>query len=267
MHWAWGQSLPPSSKLILMALADAADDMGECWPRVKTVAQKCCVSSRTVQRVLKEFEGTGLLLVTPRFTAEGRQTSNGYRLAMQTYPDKLSPLTPLRRGGGDSDGTPGATKPRHAGGDTALSPHEPPGERSVDPPRQPPAETMEFPRGLSDAERTAIAALLTGVDEQSAQLLLDELAGALETPGTIKTTPVRWFRAIVERLRQGRFAPTAGLRVAERRAVRDRERERGPAPHRQTADPEVAKAHLARIREGLARRAGGSGAPIPQTKK
>ncbi|MGE5451100.1 MAG: helix-turn-helix domain-containing protein [Acidobacteriota bacterium] len=35
MHWAWEQRLAPSLKLVLMALADAADDEGQCWPSVR----------------------------------------------------------------------------------------------------------------------------------------------------------------------------------------------------------------------------------------
>ena len=38
MNWAWRQKLKPVPKLVLMALADAADDNGICWPSVATVA-------------------------------------------------------------------------------------------------------------------------------------------------------------------------------------------------------------------------------------
>ena len=30
MTWAWSMALPPTSKLMLMALADIADDLGVC---------------------------------------------------------------------------------------------------------------------------------------------------------------------------------------------------------------------------------------------
>ncbi len=40
MNWAWEQRLPPNSKLILMALADSADEIGKCWPRVRLIAEK-----------------------------------------------------------------------------------------------------------------------------------------------------------------------------------------------------------------------------------
>jgi AraC-like DNA-binding protein len=76
MHWAWSQVLPPAPKLILMALADNADDAGYCWPRVKKIAERCSVSERTVQRTLKNFETSALLKVIRRFRPEdGRQTS------------------------------------------------------------------------------------------------------------------------------------------------------------------------------------------------
>ena len=40
MNWAWQQLLKPVPKLVLMALADAADDEGVCWPSVATLASK-----------------------------------------------------------------------------------------------------------------------------------------------------------------------------------------------------------------------------------
>ncbi len=54
MNWAWTQQLAPTAKLVLMSLADAADDQGICWPSVPTVASKCCVSTRTVRRIIQK---------------------------------------------------------------------------------------------------------------------------------------------------------------------------------------------------------------------
>src|SRR5947209_5428982 len=93
MNWAWAQKMAPTPKLILMALADSANDSDECWPGIPFVAEKCCVSERTVQRVLQGFEAAGLMTVTRRYTTAGRQTSNAYRLAIGGIPspDNLSP--------------------------------------------------------------------------------------------------------------------------------------------------------------------------------
>ena len=50
MNWAWRQNLPSTAKLVLLALADAADDEGNCWPSVATIAGKAGVTTRTVRR-------------------------------------------------------------------------------------------------------------------------------------------------------------------------------------------------------------------------
>lgn len=112
MNWAWEQNLPPGSKLVLMALADNADDQGYCWPKIKTIAAKCCVSERTAQRLVKDLLDSGLLKISARFNALGGQVSNGYTLEMYP-PDKLSPSPALIQEGGDSRDTPGVTQLCH----------------------------------------------------------------------------------------------------------------------------------------------------------
>jgi hypothetical protein len=76
MNWAWQQRLSPSQKLILMALADAANDFDVCWPSVSTVATKCCVSIRTVRRVMQKPQHCGLMLSEPRYRKDGSCSSN-----------------------------------------------------------------------------------------------------------------------------------------------------------------------------------------------
>ncbi len=89
MNWAWGQALASSAKLVLMSLADAADDQGVCWPSIPTVARKCCLSTRTVQRILQELVAEGFLRTEPCFRKDGSRTSNRYYLALGGG-DKLS---------------------------------------------------------------------------------------------------------------------------------------------------------------------------------
>ena len=64
MNWAWYQDLKPVPKLVLMALADAANDQGTCWPSVATIAAKVGVSTRTVQRVIQTLIRRELLELT-----------------------------------------------------------------------------------------------------------------------------------------------------------------------------------------------------------
>ena len=90
MNWAWSQNLAPTPKLILMALADAADDHGTCWPSVPTVAAKCSVSDRTVQRGMQMLIASGLMISDQRYRKDGSCSSNKYRLLLEGG-DKLSP--------------------------------------------------------------------------------------------------------------------------------------------------------------------------------
>lgn len=98
MNWVWGQRLTPAVKMVLLALADAADDEGVCWPSVPTLAGKCCISTRTVRCILQELVANGLLQAEARFRVDGSATSNRYKLPIDRS-DKLSgamtPMSPL----------------------------------------------------------------------------------------------------------------------------------------------------------------------------
>lgn len=221
MNWAWDQRLAPGPKLILMALADAADDDGVCWPSVARVSSKCCVSTRTVQRVIQEFTVNNLLIVTSRFSASGRQKSNGYRLQLssQAYHDKLSPSPAIAQSVGDSLSGTGATPAVRAKGDNIMSPQEPPYESLEQPPPRVPAPascTLHFPAALAPEERAAAKSIVLGIEQVAAQALLDELCAAMESR-SIRTSPTQWLRSIVRRFRDGRFEPTGGVLVAARR--------------------------------------------------
>lgn len=253
MNWAWAQALPPSSKLVLMALADAADEVGECFPRVRVIAKKCCVSERTVQRVIKEFERDNVLIVEKRKRDDGAQTSNLYQLQMGAA-DKLSPGKVARSSPGDRISPP----PRHTcrrDGDTAVSPQELPTEPSIETTTtcallaQPGAcANLIMPRRLLQGDKPGVMALLGGVPEGDAQMLLDELEAVLELPGTIKTTPGRWFYGLVQRYAQGKFNPVGAPLVAARRAKAN-----APVKVERPAavDPEVARSHIAKIAAAL----------------
>jgi hypothetical protein len=223
-NWVWAQQLPPAPKLILLALADAANHVDECWPGIPFLAQKCCVSERTVQRVLQQFEIAGLMVVTPRYTPAGRQTSNGYRLCINapTSPDNLSPIPKSVRPEGDNlspvpkvattEGdnlSPSGVTPNDTHeGVTVMSPLEPLYQSKQQP--------LHFPQQLSSAEKQAASQLIAEIETTIAQALLDELTDALDCKN-IKTNPLRWFHAMVAKQKSGAFFPVGGIRVAERR--------------------------------------------------
>lgn len=67
MAWAWDQSVGhPTRKLVLMALADHADDAGRCWPGADTVAGKVGVGERTVRRHIEALAEGGYLTQAKR---------------------------------------------------------------------------------------------------------------------------------------------------------------------------------------------------------
>lgn len=209
MNWAWEQRLPPNAKLILMALADAANDEGDCWPKMKTLAAKCCVSQRTVQRMLKEFVASGLLTARPRFNHEGRQVSNNYTLNQKPWPDNLTPSPLSSTSEGDSSGSPGMTQQCHSGGVTAVADQQPPEEPSIEPLGETDAHKRFHP-SLDRASQLAIEALLASESPERAERLLVELLKALDR-GLIQTTPLQWLRGVQRRL--GRNASAAPRRT------------------------------------------------------
>src|SRR5471030_2495577 len=212
MNWAWAQELAPTPKLILMALADAANEEDECWPGIPFLARKCCVSERTVQRVVQDFDATNLMSIQTRFdTRNGRRISNKYCLNIgpRAYPDKLSPQRQSKEVAGDKLSGSMVSGRVTDVGDIAASPLEPQHESEQQP--------LHIPSTLSKLERQGISSLARAIPREDAQALLDELADALET-ATIKTNAMRWFRGLVTRYRKGEFIAVGGVRVAARRA-------------------------------------------------
>lgn len=61
MSAVWSIDLPDSQKIVLLALADNANDEGVCWPSMATIAKKCSKGTRTVQGVIKQLCDAGHL--------------------------------------------------------------------------------------------------------------------------------------------------------------------------------------------------------------
>jgi MarR-like DNA-binding transcriptional regulator SgrR of sgrS sRNA len=67
-------------KLVLMLLADWADEDGEAWPRITTIAERAMCSVRHAVNVLNELEADDYLRKVRTRRRDGRQGSNRYRL-------------------------------------------------------------------------------------------------------------------------------------------------------------------------------------------
>lgn len=85
LNWAWTQECPnATSKLVLLALADKANEDGECWPGMDTVARMAGVSSRQVSTHLARLEEAGLIVRKRRRSALGHLGRYVFHLCLTT---------------------------------------------------------------------------------------------------------------------------------------------------------------------------------------
>lgn len=121
-------ALSAEAKLVYLTLFRHMGSSFSCYPSVKTLAGGTNLSTRTVQRVLKELVEVGLVHREPRFDAEGRRTSTLYRLRAPwvvlhvSDSDSLSPPPDRTAPGGDVE-TGGV---RHTDTDPVSGSHHPP---------------------------------------------------------------------------------------------------------------------------------------------
>jgi Helix-turn-helix domain len=178
--WAQRQrpSGGPSALLVLLALADIHNDhTGECRPKVATLAARCMLSERQIQRTLGRLEKDGLIARAARYSKRGGyQIANGYRLAISVEkpcaPSPDTDVTPCKPSP-DMDVTPYESRGDArvgAMGVTSTSPLEP---TKIEPP------FLRAPACDAEARRARLEAL--------AQLRREAAAAAM-----IPAEPKRW---------------------------------------------------------------------------
>jgi len=64
-----------SDRFVLLALADYANEAGECWPSVASIQRRTSLSERGVQTIIRRLEAHGWLSVQ---TGNGRKGCNQY---------------------------------------------------------------------------------------------------------------------------------------------------------------------------------------------
>ena len=126
MRAVWTSGLPPTARLVLLALADWADDAGRCWPSLPQIADKTGFTERTVRTAIAEVEGQWLtreirhgrgtvylLRLTPETlsTPERASTPEGDAGGKEMPPRKELPATPERA----STNTPINPNPKNKG--------------------------------------------------------------------------------------------------------------------------------------------------------
>jgi hypothetical protein len=75
MSACWPLQMPPTPKSVLIALADNANDHGECWPSLAKICERTCFGKTAVIQAIQWLEEHNLLVAD---RANGRHTS--YRI-------------------------------------------------------------------------------------------------------------------------------------------------------------------------------------------
>lgn len=96
MSWAatsWASKVKtgsPAIKLVLLTLANFADDEGYCFPSQKTLAEITECGERSIRRYLDKLESMGIIRRVRRHREDGSRTSDGVYLCMGNLPAKLA---------------------------------------------------------------------------------------------------------------------------------------------------------------------------------
>lgn len=113
--WECGPA-DPTLRMVLLSLADQADDKGRCFASYQHTADRCAVSRRTAVRAIKQLEDDKWLRVTRSRLADGRNKLNAYRLNVARLV-----VTECHHGGSDTV-SPWVVTECHQGSDT-VSPN------------------------------------------------------------------------------------------------------------------------------------------------
>ncbi|WP_235991942.1 helix-turn-helix domain-containing protein [Pseudomonas paracarnis] len=89
----------PLRKLVLIKLADNANDVGECWPSYQHIADQCEIDRSTVRRHIKHLEEQRLLKIENRDGPKGN-SSNLYLLTLGCVGTESTPVGPKSTGVG-----------------------------------------------------------------------------------------------------------------------------------------------------------------------
>lgn len=220
MTWAWRQPLPSTQRFVLLALADAANESGVCWPSVSLLAKRCAISTRTVQRALLDLISAELIHRDSRHRGDGSTTSNRYVLQLgggDTVTE--APVVDAAGGCHGSQRTP----------DTDVAPRTP-NRTPIDPSPLSDAAAPEsaasggdvrkliFPSKFTAPERAEATHRLKRLPTPVAQQILDELNTRMERE-EIKTTALAYLGGLISRARAGTFIPNLERR-SERRTQR-----------------------------------------------
>src|SRR3954447_13878277 len=87
--WVWKHSKAKDHQLlVLLALADMANDEGKCWPSIRTICQRCRISERSARGAVSQASANGELKILAQ---EGPNWVNVYQFTAFATPAESAP--------------------------------------------------------------------------------------------------------------------------------------------------------------------------------
>ena len=200
-HWVMrGDVLKTAyAKLVYVSLLDHADEYGECFPSVDTIAAECCCSRRTVFAALSELEAAGLIARRAQTREDGGRTTTRYRVLTfrPGEPDASPGVNMVHRGGehGAHKGEPDEKQPDLSSPPTPSHPEPQQSGQS-----EHPGEFAEF-RRIWRKKGGRLGDVIAAFDHAAADVGVDRLmasarryvADAEGTETRFTKSPVAWL--------------------------------------------------------------------------
>lgn len=139
--------LSPTQKLVLVSLADQANDDGVCWPSTATMETRTCLSERAIRGALRALEELGLLKTHHRDGRSSWYTLTVTPAAAAAPPRQQLPPTPA---------APAPTPAANAGEGGSSCPHN-----RKEPPKEPPLKPSAYRAEEEPLPQSVPAALWT----------------------------------------------------------------------------------------------------------
>jgi hypothetical protein len=261
MSKVFSTSLQPSKKIVLLALADFANDDGKnIFPSVSTIAKKSSLSRRSVQTIILDLVDSGILRITkhpfggaPGTTRHLEIELNELEILMRLARDEnISPVPETgvndSNGGvqsGDKTSETPAPKPsdnHHQITTTDESHNSSCGSET---------EKLEWPPQLDTEERNAIQTILSSFTNpfKQKQFALDELRAAL----TRREIPRKaaWIRTVLEKGVERTPAGKAYDRTRQERAKRKESESSKPSEPKTEVEKNSGRERLRKMKEAL----------------
>ena len=72
--------LPHRAVAVYCYLYERANEKGECWPAIPTIAEEIKLSQQTVRRAIRDLEKSGCIRTEQRFRTKGGKSSLLFQL-------------------------------------------------------------------------------------------------------------------------------------------------------------------------------------------